>query len=223
MNIFTRWQLAFARFVLFIFKTLTRLEVYGVENLDRIERPFLLTLNHKSMIDSFLAGAVVIRSKPTLAPLSFMTKDRLFWYPLLNLLLWSLGAFKARKKRGLEKTLETPIRILRGNGALVVFPEAHIVPDLTRLGEGRKGTAILAYSTGVPLLPVSFFIDRHLTLKNLLSRAPRVIIRIGEPYSLGSANPHVTDEKLQEATGTIMKKIWELYRQDVPSLTPARR
>lgn len=175
------------------------------------------------MVDSFLVGAAVIRARPDLAPLRFMAKSRLFWYPVLNLLIWSLGAFRVRKKQGMEKSLITPIKIIKNGGAVVIFPEAHINPDLQRLGEGRRGAAMLAHSTAAPILPVSFFVDRYLTLKNFLFSRPLVVVRIGEPYQLGESNPHVTDEKLLQSAKFVMGKIWELYKKDLPRLIGKHR
>lgn len=208
------WQLMMARFVLFIMRTFCQLEIHGQENIKHLKKPFLITPNHKSMIDSFVVGAAILQARPDLAPLHFMTKDRLFTYPVLNLFLWSLGAFRARKKQGLDQALKTPSRLLHSGAAVMIFPEAHIVPDRNKLGQGRKGAAVLASATGVPIVPISFYTSDFLTLGNFFSRRLSLVVRIGHPYKLGALNPRYLDKELDKATETIMEKIATLYRQD---------
>ena len=212
------WQLMVARILIMVVRRFTSFDVHGIENLRNVQKPLIITPNHKSMIDSFLVGAAIITKRPDLAPLYFMTKDRLFTYPFLNFFIWSLGAFRANKKKGLERSLRTPHRLLRDGAAVFVFPEAHIVPDRTKLGQGRKGAAVLASATGVPLLPVSFFTSEHLTLGNFLIGKSRLVVRIGPSFWIGGINPRHLEEELEKATNTIMDEIADLYRQDEPQL-----
>ena len=212
------WQLAMTRFVLFLFRVFCRLEVHGTEHLQHIEKPFLITPNHKSMVDPFVVGAAILQTRTDLAPLHFMTKDKLFTYPVLNLFLWSLGAFRANKKQGLDRSLKTPSRLLHNGAVVMVFPEAHIMPDRTKLGHGRNGAAILASATGVPIVPVSFYTSEFLTLGNFFVRRPQVVVRIGVPFAVRIANPSRLEESLEEASSMIMGKVADLYRQDEPEL-----
>jgi|GEM_PF-3427776 len=212
------WQLAMTRFVLFLFRTFCCLEVHGTEHLQHIEKPFLITPNHKSMVDPFVVGAAILQARPDLSPLYFMTKDRLFTYPGLNLLLWSLGAFRANKKKGLDRSLKTPSRLLHGGAAVMVFPEAHIVPDRLKLGQGRMGAAALASATGVPVLPVSYYSSNYLTVGNFLLRRCRMVVRFGAPFHVGAIDPQDLEPELDRATAGIMQKVAALYRQDEPQL-----
>ncbi|MDP2631827.1 MAG: 1-acyl-sn-glycerol-3-phosphate acyltransferase, partial [Candidatus Uhrbacteria bacterium] len=77
----------------------TNFEIRGLKNLKDITRPFIVVSNHESHLDPQLVGVALLH-RPTLFPLRYMAKNELFRVPVLNLLIWILGAFKAHRKTG---------------------------------------------------------------------------------------------------------------------------
>jgi 1-acyl-sn-glycerol-3-phosphate acyltransferase len=199
--------------VLFL-KAFTRLEIHGRENLAELNKPLIVVANHESHLDPQLVG-VALWARPGLLPLRFMAKNELFRIPGLNILMWAMGAFRAHKKRGIEVSLSHPLKILKGGGAVIMFPEGRVIPERPKLGEGRRGAAMLALMTGATLLPVSVHTPHDLppVIPFTVDR-PRVVIRIGEPFFLNNVDyPDLSDENTYKATQKIMEQIGKLYYQ----------
>ena len=109
--------------------------------------PVLLVANHVSHLDPPLIGAVSPR------PLSFMAKAELFEVPLFGGLIRRLNAHPLRREGGDAAALRAALRVLKGGGALLVFPEG------TRgengiLGKPKPGAGMLAVLGGAPVIPV---------------------------------------------------------------------
>lgn len=191
----------------------TRLEITGLENLQDVKEPMLVVANHESHLDPMLLGMVFVH-RPGLLPLRYMAKNELFNYPVFNLIIFLLGAFRAHKKRGLEKSLLTPLRTLKSKGAVIIFPEGHIVKDRPMLGGGRRGAAILAAISGAGIVPLSIHTPANLTPWKMLTQRPRIAIRVGQQFYLKDPEYlDFSDDQMTAATNLIMSKIAELYHQ----------
>jgi len=195
-------------------KVFTRLEIHGAEHLAELKKPFIVVSNHESHLDPQLVGVALLR-KPELFPLRYMAKNPLFYIPGLNVLIWLLGAFMAHKKRGIERALRTPLQILKNGGAVIMFPEGRMVIERPKLGEGRRGAAMLALMTDAALLPLSIHTPHDMPpILPLSIRRERIVIRIGEPFYLNNVDyPDLSDENTRKATQVIMQKIADLYFQ----------
>jgi 1-acyl-sn-glycerol-3-phosphate acyltransferase len=109
--------------------------------------PVLLVANHASFLDPPLVGAVAPR------PLCFMAKAELFRIPLFGGLIRRLNAHPLRREGGDAAALRAALRVLKGGGALLVFPEG------TRgengiLGTPKPGAGMLAVLGDAPVIPV---------------------------------------------------------------------
>jgi len=194
-------------------KVFTRLTIKGLENLNDLNRPFIVAANHESHLDPQLIGITLLH-RPRLFPLRYMTKNEFFNIPVFNLFLWLLGAFKAHKKHGIGKSLLTPIKILEKRGAVIMFPEGRIIKPRPQLGEGRRGTAILALTTKSAIVPMSLHTPPNLAPWRFFTTRPTVIINVGEPFYLNNVEyPDFSDENTYKATKVVMKKIADLYFQ----------
>ena len=194
-------------------KTFTTLTVLGQENLSLIKRPVVVVANHESHLDPQLI-AIGLLKRPDIFPLRYMTKNQLFLYPGFNLLIFLLGAFRAHKKKGLDKSLLTPLRTLKANGAVVMFPEGKIIHARPELGQGRRGAAILALISRAAILPLALNTPANLSPWALLTKRPKIVIRVGTPFYLdGIEYLDFSDEMMSKATSKIMSKIDTLYRQ----------
>ena len=205
-----------------LLKIFTNFEIRGLKNLKEITRPFVVVTNHESHLDPQLVG-VALFHRPSLFPLRYMAKNELFRVPVLNFLIWILGAFKAHRKTGIGKSLLTPTRILEKGGGVIMFPEGRIIKDRPRIGEGRRGAAILALTTKALLVPMSLHTPPNYTFFAFLFKRKRIIINIGQPFYLNNLDyPDFSDENTYKATAVIMQKIGDLYRQHDYAITDKR-
>lgn len=211
---FTVFQYIGAIVSLFFLKVFSRLEIHGQEHLREIKKPLIVVANHESHADPQLVG-VALLAQPGLFPLRYMAKNSLFYIPGLNLLMWLMGAFMAHKKKGIERSLRTPLKILKNKGAVIMFPEGRMIVARPKLGEGRRGAAMLALMTGATLLPMSIHTPHDsLPIIPIFWGRPRVVIRIGEPFYLNNVDyPDLSDDNTRKATQKIMEEIAALYFQ----------
>lgn len=211
--VFTIAQYVGAGLSWLLLKIFTNFEIRGLKNLQAITRPFVVAANHESHLDPQLIGVALLH-QPTLFPLRYMAKNEMFNYPGFNLLLWLLGAFKAHRKRGIGKSLLTPTKVLERGGGVIMFPEGRIIKERPKLGEGRRGAAILALTAKAQLVPISLHTPPGLVWWRFLTTRPRVIINIGAPFYLNNLDyPDFSDANTYKATAVIMQKIAELYFQ----------
>jgi len=86
-----------------------------------------------------------------------------------------------------------------------------IYPEGTRskagcLKEAYHGCALIALSTGAPLIPVSILGTEKLKGIGWLTR-PKVTITFGKPFSIPPVRDKSTNEQLKELTDYIMGKV----------------
>lgn len=196
-----------------ILELFTDFEILGRDNLKAVKKPLIVTSNHESHLDPLLLG-VAFLTRPRLYPLQFLAKNEMFNYPAYNILIYLLGAFKAHRKKGLDRSLLIPMRIMKRHGTVVFFPEGKIISDRPELGQGRRGAAVLALLSGATILPISLNSPANLTPWRFLTSRPRLTVRIGQPYHLDPAEYlDFSDENMTRPTEVIMDRIAELYQQ----------
>jgi 1-acyl-sn-glycerol-3-phosphate acyltransferase len=132
------------RTVAWLLRVLFRMRVIGLEHVPA-RGPVLLAGNHTGFLD----GPIVFMMLPRAS--SFLVKSELYSGPWARVLAF---ARQIPVRRGVpdRTALEAALRVLRGGGALGVFPEG------TR-GEGRleniqHGIGYLALRAGCPVVPV---------------------------------------------------------------------
>ena len=208
------FQLLGAPFTWLFYRVFTRYEVVGVRNLADVERPLIVVANHESFMDPIIIGLALVR-KLRILPFYYMTKKELFYIPLLNILMWLYGAFVVVRGKGLNKALETPLRLLKKRKTVIMFPEGRIISERGTLGPGKRGAAALAIMTGSAILPVSVHSPRNLTpWKLFFTRrgSKHIRVNIGVPFYLDNMEyPDVSDFVTAKATDRIMSEIKKLY------------
>jgi len=207
------FQVIASLIILGLLRIFSRLEMVGILNLRAVRKPVIIVANHESHLDPQLLGVVCL-NRLGLLPLRYMAKDRFFRIPLFNLLIWLLGAFPARKKQGIERSLEIPLRLLRRGQSVIMFPEGRMVVERPKLGEGRRGAAMLALQTGAQILPLSLHTPYDLPPLPVSLKRHRIVINVGEPFRLPKGEFASENEAtVFKATKLIMEKIAELYYQ----------
>lgn len=170
---FLRFARGWARTILFLSGVPVR--VLGRERLARGQSAVIVA-NHESFADIL----VLLSSLPM--QVRFLAKRSVFRVPVLG---WSIRAAgfvpvdRGDRRRG-AATFEAALARLEGGRSLVIFPEE----TRTRTGEllpFKKGAALLALRSGLPLLPVGIAGTRRvLPRESLLPTAGTVVVAIGE-------------------------------------------
>lgn len=187
-----RFCVRLLKFLLFF---VFRIRYTGRENIIK-DGPFILAVNHKSLLDPILAGMACPRQ------LSFMAKAELFKNKLFGGLISKLGAFPIHRGAGDVNALKTAFKILKNGGAMLIFPEGRRV----KAGEkqrAKSGVAVIAQKMNVPVIPV--LIDGDYKWMN------KITVRIGEPISFEEyAGKKLSGEELQALAEDVLTKIYNL-------------
>ena len=109
--------------------------------------PVLFVSNHVSHLDSPLIGSTSPRH------LNFLAKAELFRIPLFGGLIRRLNAHPLRREGADAGALRAALRILKGGGALLVFPEGTRGEEGI-LGPAKPGAGMLAVLGRAPVIPV---------------------------------------------------------------------
>ncbi|MDQ6893427.1 MAG: 1-acyl-sn-glycerol-3-phosphate acyltransferase [Acidobacteriota bacterium] len=186
---FLRFARGWARTILFMSGVPVRVE--GRERLGSLETAsaVVVVANHESLADIL----VLLVSLPM--QVRFLAKRRVFSVPVLG---WSIRAAgfipvdRGDQRRG-AATFEAAMARLQSGRSVIVFPEE----TRTRTGEllpFKKGAALLALRSGLPLLPVGIAGTRRVLPRDTLlpSAGPAALV-IGEPIQ--AAGRPVTDRR----------------------------
>lgn len=167
----------FLRFLCFIvFRLFFKLEVVGLNNLNKELGGLVLVSNHKSYLDPVVLGLYLNRR------LFFMAKSELFSVPVLGYIIKKLGAFPV--KRGLHdvSALENARKIVTSSRILALFPEG----TRSKNGEILKfklGAVKIALHGNCKILPCSIFYSKS---RKFFRR--RIFLEYGEAVSLNQLN-----------------------------------
>lgn len=128
-----------------IFKVVFFFKDKGRENIPE-EGAFLLCANHRAYRDAVFLAAGCKRQ------LTFMAKESLFNKPVLGWLIKSLGAFPIKRGKGDAAAVMATLKILKKNGATLIFPEGTRIKDKRRI-QVNSGIVRLAIQSNVPIVP----------------------------------------------------------------------
>lgn len=181
---------------------LTDCRVRGRENVPA-KGPLLVVANHLSLVDPPLLGVSLGRKT------IFMGKEELFRPRFTGYFIRSFGAFPVRRGRIHREALRQANRILAEGIALVMFPEGTRSKD-ARLQSAFPGSALIALSNGIPVLPVGIAGTENIKGKTWLLRRPRITVNIGHPFSPPPVAGESTRAELPRFTVSIMEHIAEL-------------
>ena len=179
--------------------------------IDELKSPLIIASNHLSYLDPPILGTVLPFGSQAY-PVYFITKDSLITAPFWGGFLKFLGALRAWRGTGLEKSLAEPKQILERGCSLVVFPQGKRYPyNEFKLEQGRPGAATLAFETGKPILPMAICGIQAFSWKNFFLRKYSVKVIIGRPFMLGEKlAQNYVEGNLEVGTQIIMREIQKL-------------
>ncbi len=179
----------------------TRRHVKGLSNIPR-HGELILAANHLSLADPPVLTSVMPRR------IIWMTKRELFDIPVFGLMYRMFGCIPVRRTEADLQALRKSREALRKRNVLGMFPEGTRGREPC-LQAGEPGTALLALSTGAPVLPTAIWGTEDVKLPRRLFRRTDVHVVFGEPLSL-TRGKRIRREDVLEGTERIMRRIGEL-------------
>jgi len=133
----------------FVAANFFRLQIHGRENAIE-EGPAILAMNHQSFLDPPLAALCCDRE------LHFLARKTLFDVPLLGPLIRHLNVIGVDRDGTDMSALKTVIRLVRGGGSTIIFPEGTRTSD-GNLQPARSGLGLVIAKTLAPVVPIRVF------------------------------------------------------------------
>lgn len=183
----------------------TVLATFGAElavvGLDRFDHgiDYVMASNHVSLADA----PAIVASAPQ--KVRFVAKKSLFYVPVFGQALWAAGNIavdRARTGSATRRLAEMSRRV--GNGISVLF-----FPEGTRSEDGKllpfkKGAAVMAIQSQVPVLPIAVAGTHEILPKNTLEIRPGVIgVAFGSPIAVEGLGMRDRDELTARIRGAV--------------------
>jgi 1-acyl-sn-glycerol-3-phosphate acyltransferase len=187
-----------------MFIYLRGVRVEGRENVPATGGAIIVS-NHLNNADPCVIPGVFKRRLVTMA------KKEMFRWPVVSLLFRFIGAFPVDRTGADLAALREAQAVVNDGLLLLMFPEGTRSRD-RQLRRGFPGTALVAYRTGAPIIPVAIVGTESVPWPWVFVRpfmGPRVNVRIGKPFFPPAAT-RITSEQAKAATDEIMLHIAEL-------------
>ncbi len=205
----------FIRLCTFLYVRGPRVE--GRENVPK-QGGVILVSNHLNNADPCVIPGALDRRIVTMA------KKEMFKWPVINILFQMISAFPVDRQGADLGALREAQRTVNSGLPLLMFPEGTRSKD-RQLHRGFPGSALVAYRTGAPIVPIAITGTEHFAWPFLFFKpflGPKVTIRFGKPF-YPPAVERITSQAAKDATDDIMVHVAELlpvayqgeYRQAV--------
>lgn len=194
-------------------RTVYRPDIEGLENVPA-EGPVIIAANHRAVLDTAVISLVLPR------PVRFLGKAEYFAGKgvrgrLMARFVDALGFVPVERGNahaGLA-ALNAGQNVLNGGGVFAIYPEGTRSLD-GRLYRGHTGVAVLALTTGAPVVPVALFgTEKLMPRGGRIPRYARVGIRFGPPMDF-SRMIERNQRARRAITDDVMAAIRELSRQE---------
>jgi 1-acyl-sn-glycerol-3-phosphate acyltransferase len=197
---FSYWGVVwFIRLCMFLYTRSVTVE--GLANVPK-SGGVILVSNHLNNADPCIIPGVMKRR------IVSMAKKEMFKWPVISLIFRFIGAFPVDRQGADLAALREAQNVVNSGLMLLMFPEGTRSRD-RKLHPGFAGSALIAYRTGAPIVPIAITGTEHLSWPWLFVRpflGPRVTVRIGEPFQLPEVK-RVNGEAARAGTDVLMRKI----------------
>jgi long-chain acyl-CoA synthetase len=158
-----------------------RMEVRGLEHVERLDRPFLICPNHQSYLDPLLVCSAY---PPRILRHVFHVGASEYWSNVFTAQIARLiNIVPVDTDTNLMRAMRTGASGLRAGRILNIYPEGERSFD-GLLHQFKKGAAILASELDVPIVPVALDgVYKVWPRKSRRIRLAKVRIRFGEPIN----------------------------------------
>jgi 1-acyl-sn-glycerol-3-phosphate acyltransferase len=153
-----------------IVKVSKSLTVHGKENIPQLNK-YVATCTHESYNEVIMLGMSIFPTQ-----IHYMAKKELFKNKLFGNFLLSLNAFPVDRENPGPSTLKKPIKLLKENKTVGIFPTGQR-KQLTEDAPLKRGAVTIAMMGGAPILPAAY-----VGPKNILGLITgHAHIKFGEP------------------------------------------
>ena len=169
----------------------------------------ILVSNHLNNADPCIIPGALNRRIITMA------KREMFKWPGLSLIFRFIGAFPVDRQGADLSAIREAQAVVHDGMLLLMFPEGTRSKD-RQLHQGFAGTALIAYRTGAPIIPIAVTGTEHLKWPFLFFRpflGPRVTITFGKPFYPPKID-RITTQAARTATDDIMRRVAELLPEE---------
>lgn len=206
-----------ARLVRYVLAPLARL-VYRprVEGLSNVPSsgPVIIAANHRAVLDTAVISLVVRRQVRFLGKAEYFT-GRGLRGRLMAAFVDALGFVPVERGNahaGLA-ALNAGQNVLNEGGVFAIYPEGTRSLD-GRLYRGHTGVAVLALTTGAPVVPVALFgTEKLMPRGGKIPRPAKVAVRFGEPLDFTSVTER-NQRARRAVTDEVMAAIRALSQQE---------
>lgn len=189
------------------------IRVQGVERIPT-QGGAVIAGNHPNLIDGLVLGVVSPR------PVRFLVAADTMRGAAGVFARW-MGAIPVDRSGGSNReALTAAVNSLRAGEVIGIFPEGK-TSDGEDLLEFKKGVALLAHRTGVPVIPCAFEGTQHVFPRG--SRVPKsttVQVSFGESLSVVPVEQSAVPEEMVQATLTSLRgrvgQLWASIRSNSP-------
>ena len=162
-----------------------RVQIFGLENLRKIDGPCVIIGNHMSMMETLLLPAFV----QPLRPVTFVVKESLLNYPIFKHIMRArdpVAVSRTNPRQDLKTVLEEGERRLQNGISIIVFPQT-TRSDTFDPGQMSSIGVKLAKKCGVPVIPLALKTDAWQNGKyfkdfGVIDVSKKACFAFGEPF-----------------------------------------
>ncbi|MEB8126843.1 1-acyl-sn-glycerol-3-phosphate acyltransferase [Staphylococcus succinus] len=188
---------------LIIVKISNSLEVQGKENIPQLHR-YVVTCTHESYNEVIMLGTAIYPNQ-----IHYMAKKELFNNKWFGRFLTSLNAFPVDRDNPGPSTLKRPIKLLKENKTVGIFPTG----QRKKYDEGaplKRGAVTIAMMAQAPILPAAYVGPNE--IKGLITG--KAIIKFGEPIETKHLPKDMKrNEKLEYLTKELENRTKQLQQE----------
>lgn len=188
---------------LIIVKLSNSLEVQGKENIPQLHR-YVVTCTHESYNEVIMLGTAIYPNQ-----IHYMAKKELFNNKWFGRFLTSLNAFPVDRDNPGPSTLKRPIKLLKENKTVGIFPTG----QRKKYDEGaplKRGAVTIAMMAQAPILPAAYVGPNE--IKGLITG--KAIIKFGEPIETKHLPKDMKrNEKLEYLTKKLENRTKQLQQE----------
>lgn len=192
--------------VAFSMRAICRVEIHGLEKVRDIKGKAIFVSNHLGRLDAGLAFLILKREDIIL-----VVAEKYRDYPVFRFLVKQLDLLWLDRFGSDLGTLKEVLRRLDKGGVLMIAPEG-TRSTTEGLLEGKPGATYLAAKSGAVVIPVGISGSEDRIVMGALRkfRRPRVVLNIGEAFSVPPLPRTDRDVFLRKQTDDIMVRIARL-------------
>ncbi len=198
-----------------------RLEVEGVEELKKLERPFLICPNHQSFLDPF----VVCSNYPydTFKNTFHVGASMFFQGRFMQFVARMLQVVPIDQDTQLMRAMKAGAIGLKHGKVLNIYPEGERAFD-GKLHDFKNGAAILATELDLPIVPVALDgLHKVWARRSWRIRPAKVRLKFGEPIFPSKELSQTASERLSEPGDEKYKTVTARLRNSIASMIDEMR